>query len=201
MGDDAHADGLPLVPDPTAPEVFRRAVDSLAGMRTRDEVQFEQIRAPKRLAPWALALSCEAVGPDDAFASGRFILLHDPESEESWGGQIRVVCYVTAEMDADLGADPLLPEVAWSWLTDALENCTAGTTTLGGTVTRTASVRFGEIDGPSRADDLELRASWTADDDRLAAHGEAFSELMGSTVGLPPVGVVALSQLSQRHGG
>lgn len=194
------------MPDPSAPEVFRLAVDALAGMRTRDEVRFEQIRAPKRLAPWSLALSSEAVGPDGDFASGRFILLHDPDRQQSWGGQLRVVCYVTAELDADLGADPLLPEVAWSWLTDALESTGTDSSALGGTVTRTASVRFGEIDGPSRADDLELRASWTPSDIRLGTHGEAFTELMASTVGLPPVGVAALGQpglgqLSQRQGG
>ena len=38
--------------------------------------------------------------------------------------------------------------VAWSWLTEALEHHGAASTALGGTVTQTSSVRFGDIAGP-----------------------------------------------------
>lgn len=189
-----------MPPDPTAPEVFRQAVHALSALRTRDEVRFEPIRAPKRLAPWAYVLSCEANGPDGDFASGRFILLHDPDREQEWGGVLRVVSYVAADLDAELGTDPLLPEVAWSWLTEALDASGAAISALGGTVTRTVSMRFGEIDGTPRTDDLELRASWTAMDTALAAHGEAFAGLLASAVGLPPVGVATLRQLNQHDG-
>ena len=79
-----------------------------------------------------------------------------------------------------------------AWLTDALEACGAGYTALGGTVTDTSSARFGDIAGPARTDDLELRASWTPTTPDLTAHGEAFCDLMSSVVGLPPVGVTTL---------
>jgi hypothetical protein len=104
------------------------------------------------------------------------------------------VVYVRAEVDAELATDPLLPEVGWSWLTDALDTCGAEHTALGGTVTQTSSARFGDIAGPARTDDLELRASWTAHDAELGTHGEAFCELLSSTVGLPPVGVTLFGQ-------
>jgi hypothetical protein len=61
-------------------------------------------------------------------------------------------------------------------------------------VTDTSSARFGDISGPARTDDLELRASWTPLDADLAPHGEAFCDLMASVVGLPPVGVTMFSQ-------
>lgn len=182
----------------STPEVFLRAVRTLTAVRPRSEVQLDEIRAPRRLAPWSYALASEACGPSEELATGRLILLHDPDSIVEWGGALRLVVFIRAELDAELGADPLLPEVAWSWLTDALEASGAQLTALGGTVTRTSSVRFGTITGPPRSDDLELRASWTATDAELGDHCEAFCELMSSTVGLPPVGVAALGQ---RHGG
>jgi hypothetical protein len=107
---------------------------------------------------------------------------------------LRVVAYVRAEVDAELAADPLLPAVGWSWLTDALEASGAEFRALGGTVTDTSSARFGDIAGPARTDDLELRASWTPVDENLAPHGQAFFDVMASVVGLPPVGVTMFSQ-------
>ena len=63
-----------------------------------------------------------------------------------------------------------------------------------GTVTQTSSARFGDIAGPQRSDDVELRASWTPLDENLRPHAEAFCELIASAAGLPPVGVAALGQ-------
>jgi hypothetical protein len=172
-----------------APELFRRAVAALRSVRPRPEVELEEVRAPQRLAPWAFAITAEANGPAEVLATGRLVLLHDPEGQESWGGVLRVVAYVRAELDAELAVDPLLPAVGWSWLTDALDASAARFTALGGTVTETSSARFGDIAGPARTDDLELRASWTPTNAELGPHGEAFCDLMSSVVGLPPVGV------------
>ena len=185
---------LPVVTRSSAPEAFQQAVAALRALRTRPEVQLEEVRAPQRLAPWAFALTAEVTGPADVLASGRLILLHDPEGQEGWDGELRLVAYVRAELDAELAADPLLPTVGWSWLTDALTASGARYTALGGTVTETSSARFGDIAGPERVDDLELRASWTARDAELSAHGEAFLDVLGSVVGLPPVGVTIFGQ-------
>nr|WP_273934493.1 DUF3000 domain-containing protein [Kutzneria chonburiensis] len=176
------------------PALFRQAVEALRSVRTRPEIELTEVRAPQRLAPWSFAYSAEADGPADVLATGRLVLLHDPDGEEAWGGVLRVVAFVRAELDAELAVDPLLPAVAWSWLTDALEGSSARWTALGGTVTQNSSARFGDISGPARTDDLELRASWTALDAELTAHGDAFCELLSSTVGLPPVGVTLFGQ-------
>jgi hypothetical protein len=156
-------------------------------------LHLEEVRPPQRLAPWAFAFTAEVTGPAEVMATGRLVLLYDPDGQEAWDGVLRVVAYVRAELDAELAADPLLPEVAWSWLTDALDTCGAEYTALGGTVTDTSSARFGDIAGPARTDDLELRASWTPLSAHLVPHGEAFCDLMSSVVGLPPVGVTTLS--------
>jgi len=186
---------VPGVPDlADAPEIFRRAVVSLNAVRARPEIRFEPIPAPQRLAPWTYAWGLELPGTGHASATGRLVLLHDPDGQEPWEGTLRLVGFVRAELDAEFAGDPLLPAVGWSWLVDALSGVGAEHIALGGTVTQTSSARFGTLTGPERADDIELRASWTPIGDRLAAHGEAFCELMAAAVGLPPVGVVALGK-------
>ncbi|MEJ2853040.1 MULTISPECIES: DUF3000 domain-containing protein [unclassified Saccharothrix] len=174
------------------PELFRRAVATLKSVRTRPELELTEVRPPQRLAPWAFALTAEATGPADELSTGRLVLLHDPDGVEAWSGVFRLVAYVRVELDPELATDPLLPEVGWSWLVEALEVAGAQFLALGGTVTQTSSARFGDIAGPARTDDLELRASWTARDAELAAHGSAFYDVMATAVGLPPVGVSTL---------
>ncbi|MGH3451992.1 MAG: DUF3000 domain-containing protein [Haloechinothrix sp.] len=177
-----------------APEEFQEAVAALLAVRPRPEIDLQPVRPPQRLAPWSYALSCEVAGPADVLASGRLVLLHDPDGQEAWNGVLRLVTYVRAELDAELAADPFLPSVGWSWLTDALQTSGAAFTALGGTVTETSSARFGDIIGPEQTDDLELRASWTPTTSALRPHGEAFCQLMSSVVGLPPVGVTLFGQ-------
>ncbi|MGH3687311.1 MAG: DUF3000 domain-containing protein [Pseudonocardiaceae bacterium] len=183
------------MPDPAdAPEIFRNAVAALNAVRPRPEMRFEPIPAPRRLAPWAYAWGGEF--PDAGYASttGRLVLLHDPQGQDSWESTLRLVGFVRAELDVELAGDPLLSAVSWSWLADALDSSGAAHTALGGTVTQTSSTRFGAIAEPERANDIELRASWSPIGDSLTAHAEAFCELMAAAAGLPPAGVVALSR-------
>ena len=92
-----------------------------------------------------------------------------------------------------MAGDPLLPAVAWTWLTDALEQHAATYTAIGGTITQTASTRFGELAGPAPAADLEVRASWTPTSTDTAAHLLGWCAMLASTAGLPPPGVTALN--------
>ncbi len=179
-----------------APSEFQAAVAALRSVEPRPEIELEPVRPPQRLAPWSYALSCEVTGPAEVLASGRLVLLHDPDGQDAWHGVLRLVAYVTAELDAELASDPFLPSVGWSWLTEALESTEASYTALGGTVTETSSARFGDIAGPSQTEDLELRASWTPLSSDLKPHGDAFCQLMASVVGLPPVGVTLFEQRS-----
>ena len=178
------------------PETFARAVATIRSVRPRREIILDEVSPPTRLAPFAHAVSAVVHRtPDELeedFATGRLILLHDPAGHEAWGGTTRLVTYVTAEMEPDLAADPLLPGVGWSWLVDALEANGASYTALGGTVTQTMSTRFGKLAGPPTAADVEIRASWTPLDDDLDAHVLAWTALLASTAGLPPPGITAL---------
>lgn len=171
----------------------------------RPEIELGPIRPPQRLAPYSYALGAEVKHPDleivpersegDAF--GRLILLYDPDGADAWDGTLRLVAYIQADLDASEAVDPLLPEVAWSWLNDALESRLQHVTALGGTVTATTSVRYGDISGPPRANQLELRASWTAATPDLGVHVEAFCEVLEHAAGLPPSGVIDLSSRSR----
>ncbi len=97
-------------------------------------------------------------------------------------------------MVPEMASDPLLAGVCWSWLIEALEAHGAGYAALGGTVTQTASTRFGDLAGPPSSADLELRASWTPLGTDLDRHLGAWLTLLASTAGLPPPGVTPLSR-------
>jgi len=171
----------------------------------RSEIELGPIRPPQRLAPYSYALGAEVRRPEgevvpegsegDAF--GRLILLHDPDGAEAWDGTMRLVAFIQADLDPAEAVDPLLPEVAWSWLVEALESRAEHVTALGGTVTATTSVRYGDISGPPRAHQLEMRASWTATTGALGTHVEAFCEVLEHAAGLPPTGVTDLSSRSR----
>ncbi|WP_295628341.1 DUF3000 domain-containing protein [uncultured Corynebacterium sp.] len=186
----------------SAPQPFRDAVESMHAAHVRAEISLGDIRPPQKLAPFSHAVGLEVLHPEtelvpetsegDAF--GRLILLHDPRAEESWSGSMRLVAYIQADMDADVASDPLLPQVAWQWLTEGFEDCGAEFSSLGGTVTTTNSVRYGEIGGPPQAFQLEMRASWTAAGLDLAPHVEAFSRVLANVAGLPPEGVSELGR-------
>ncbi|MFT4199522.1 DUF3000 domain-containing protein [Gordonia sp. (in: high G+C Gram-positive bacteria)] len=195
------------------PADFTAAVASLQAAAVRPDIDVSPIRPPQRLAPYSYAVGAEVRTEDSedvptdssGSAFGRLIVLYDPDGNDAWSGTIRLVAYIQVDVEADLATDPMLPEVAWSWLTDALgvaegeDSTPTGTgpsapalTALGGTVTSTSSVRYGDIAGPPRAHQLELRASWTALDPTLAPHLEAFCEVLATAAGLPPTGVTAL---------
>lgn len=175
-----------------APAEFAAAVRSLQLTRLRSEVRVEEVRPPQKLAPWTHALALSIMIGEDEAATGRLVLLHDPSGYEAWEGTMRLVGYVSAELEPEMAGDPLLPEVGWSWLTDALTGADAEYLAAGGTVTQTSSTRFGDLSGPRRTSDLELRASWTPVGQDISAHLLAFADLLCTAAGLPPAGVTAL---------
>ncbi|MDU0477846.1 DUF3000 domain-containing protein [Staphylococcus chromogenes] len=186
----------------STPPAFTQAVESMQQAQLRPEITLGTIRPPQRLAPFSYAIGLEVAHPDTDFittdsdgdAFGRLILLHDPGADDAWDGDMRMVAYIQADMDASVAGDPLLPEVAWEWLQEGLADADASFTNLGGTVTSTSSSRFGEIGGPPRAFQLELRASWTAQSNNLTPHVEAFARVLANVAGLPPEGVAELAR-------
>ncbi|WP_285760431.1 DUF3000 domain-containing protein [Nocardiopsis ansamitocini] len=184
-----------------APPVFKRAVASLRAQVVRHEIALENIPAPQRLAAHSVAMSASvhAGGEEDA-AFGRLIVLYDPEGVRDWPGPFRVVAYVSAELEPDMSADPLLGQVAWTWLTDALRTKSAGHHTLSGTVTRATTEGFGRKADQPTTTELEMRASWTpTEEDDLSGHMAAWLDLLSTAAGLPPVDVADISRRSRQE--
>jgi hypothetical protein len=118
--------------------------------------------------------------------SGRIVVLHDPAGNDAWEGTFRCVAYARADIDPELVTDPLLGEVGWSWLTEALEAHGAEFTAPSGTVTSVSSESFGGMSGEPPTAQIEIRASWTPSGE-LGSHVEAWGELLCTAAGLPPV--------------
>jgi hypothetical protein len=193
---DATAEGpdADAVPG-SAPQPFRDAISSLLATEVRREARVERIRPPQRLAPWTFAVAVDISTPANPnCATGRLVVLYDPDGTEAWDGELRLVAYAQADLAPDMAGDPLLPAVGWSWLTESLEHRHAEHTAVGGTVTQTTSTRFGDVHGPSSTIQLELRGSWTATETDLSSHLNAFVDLLCIAAGLPPEGVAVLGE-------
>lgn len=189
--------------EPTPSPLFQDVVTAIVGMSWRPELAVEEIPAPAKIAPFSVAISAEVEVAGEELGSGRLVLLHDPAGSAAWEGEFRCVTYARAEVDAEMAIDPLITEVGWSWLLDALERNQAGYIAPSGTVTTVASRSFGGIATDGLRAEIELRASWTPLIERaedLVRHLESWAELVCQTAGLPPLpdGVVPLS--SRRAG-
>lgn len=177
--------------------LFEAAAASLTGMPWRPELIVEEIPAPQRIAPFAVAISAEVEVDDAEIGQGRLILLHDPAGNPAWDGTFRCVTFARATVDPDMVVDPLLADVGWSWLEDALSGRGAEYVAPSGTVTAVSSKAFGSMEGdPDRAE-VEIRASWTPlidTGDAIVPHVEAWQDLLCMVAGLPllPEGVVPI---------
>lgn len=141
----------------------------------------------KENTPGAFGSPGAADDEDDELATGRFILLHDPDGSAVWDGEFRIVTYIRAQLEADMGNDAMLGSVAWTWLVDALENHSAQYRAAGGTATRILSESFGTLAERPETIDIELRASWTPASSDAQAHLEAWCDMVCTFAGLPPL--------------
>jgi hypothetical protein len=176
-----------------ATEEFLVGVDRLRATTLRPEVVLTEIPAPQRIAPHAVAWSAEITQDDQELATGRFVLLHDPNGQESWEGTYRAVTLAQATLEPDVGADPLIGQIGWTWLRECLDAEQAGHRAAGGTVTRVISEGYGALADRPPSIEIELRVSWTPVNE-LDRHLRAWSTLLCTAAGLPPLpsGVTAL---------
>jgi len=166
---------------------------------------FEDVPAPKRLAPYATAIAASVQRDGADVAWGRLVLLYDPDGQEGWDGVFRLVAYVRADVEPEMAADPLLGGVGWSWLSEALDAHVPGYAVPSGTVTRVITEGFGAKRDELPLTGFELRASWSPAgpgnseaDDRdldildLSAHISAWCDCLSAAAGLEPPGTRAL---------
>jgi len=177
---------------PEVPPLFLASLDSLRGHSFRREFHLQEIPAPKKIAPWAAALSAEIntsgsrLDPDGYRGEARFVLLYDPEGQPAWNSAFRIVCHVSAPIESELGGDPLLGEVGWSWLTDALESHGADYHSLNGTVTRQIDESFRGLHLDGSRVTVEVRASWSPASEDVSDHLDAWAEFACTAAGLDP---------------
>ena len=175
---------------------FSFALAELHAVRVRPEVRLTEVPAPTRIAPDAVAMTGDVLADDGEteLATGRFVLLHDPSAPEPWEGPWRVATYARAELEPEVAGDPVLGEVGWSWLTDALAERGIDIVAEAGTVTRVVSESFGDLEDREASVEMEIRASWSPTDGSVGPHLEAWIDLLCTIGGLPPLpeGVVAL---------
>jgi hypothetical protein len=166
---------------------------------------FEEVPAPKRLAPYATAVAATVQRDGADVAWGRLVLLYDPEGQDGWDGVFRLVAYIRAEVEPEIAADPMLGEVGWSWLSEALDAQVPGYVVPSGTVTRVITEGFGSKGDEQPLTGFELRASWSpagpgnsaADGANLdlldlPSHIAAWCDCLSATAGLEPPGTRAL---------
>src|SRR5580693_4158517 len=165
---------------------------------------FEDVPAPKRLAPYASAIAATVERDGADVAWGRLVLLYDPDGQEGWGGVFRLVAYIRADVEPEIAADALLGEVGWSWLSEALDTHVPGYAVPSGTVTRVITEGFGAKRDELPLTGFELRASWSptgpgnrADENELdaldlSAHISAWCDCLSAAAGLEPPGTRAL---------
>jgi hypothetical protein len=170
----------------------------------RSELTLTEIPAPGNLAPYSLALAADVTptrhASDSILGTGRFVLLYDPAEPEAWGGPFRVVCFAQAPLETEIGEDPFLAEVAWSWLVDALATRGARYGAASGSATKILSTGFGELADQGDGAQIEIRASWTPLGGEVGQHVEGWSELLCMLAGLPPA-IEGVSLLSARRAG
>lgn len=174
---------------PATPASFAHAESDIREVEFRGDLVVREIPAPQGLAPQSLALAAdvrpEEDGVDSPYGTGRLILLHDPDEPAAWNGAWRIVCFAQAPLEPDIGIDPLLADVAWTWLVDALASRNAGHHSASGTATKTLSKGFGTLAAEGDGAQIELRASWSPQGP-IAPHVEAWAELVCMLAGLPP---------------
>jgi len=159
------ADGVGSPPEGSPAEAtFAAAVAAFAAGRdaqSERDLLFEDVPAPKRLAPYATAMAATVQRDGADVAWGRLVLLYDPDGQEGWDGVFRLVAYIRAEVEPEIAADPLLGEVGWSWLSEALDTHVPGYAVPSGTVTRVITEGFGAKRDELPLTGFELRASWS----------------------------------------
>lgn len=103
--------------------------------------------------------------------------------------------------------DPLLGQVGWTWLEEALDSHGAQADNASGTITRVITRSYGTMADDPGSGQIEVRASWTPSlvgTRDAAAHVRAWAELLCQAAGMQPVpeGVATMpSRRGQRGSG
>jgi hypothetical protein len=175
---------------PGAPQEFLDAVASADAASLRSELRVFETAAPEGLAPfqraWAADVEPKHASSDNEYGTGRLVFLYDPSAPEAWESTYRMVVFAQAPIEPLMGQDEFLPNVAWSWLIDALDSSGASYFHAAGTTTSVVSTGFGEMESEGSGAQVEVRASWSPTTHDIGPHLEAWSEFVCMLAGFPP---------------
>ena len=156
----------------------------------RSELRVFETAAPEGLAPfqraWAADVEPQHASSDNEYGTGRLVFLYDPSAPEAWESTYRMVVFAQAPIEPLMGQDEFLPNVAWSWLIDALDSSGASYFHAAGTTTSVVSTGFGEMESEGSGAQVEVRASWSPTTHDIGPHLEAWSEFVCMLAGFPP---------------
>ena len=186
--------------NPKPPAEFTDALFTLREAAYDSHVEVSEIPAPHGIAPFSAAIRMDCGALEDnshSGGSGRLVILYDPQEQPGWQGRFRLVTMLGAHVDVDLVTEPLADQVCWSWLTDFLTQSDASFFQAAGSVTRSHSASFGELEKRSESAEMELRASWTPLENNLAPHAGAISHLLAMMSGYSVEISAGISRLGQ----
>ncbi|WP_115727414.1 DUF3000 domain-containing protein [Actinomyces culturomici] len=168
------------------PEDFIEALLSLRNAPRNPRIELEEVPPPRRLAPFTAALAMRTLDEEfsEPLATGRFVVLHDPDGQHGWNGTFRIVAQLRSHIDPEMGNDPLLAEALWAWADECLVDAGAAFHDLTGTVTRETSEAFGGLVLRGSTLNVEMRASWTPDSPSIGEHLVGWSDLVLRTCGV-----------------
>ncbi len=173
---------MATVKDSTPPAEFQTALASIESARLRADLVIDRIPAPTGLAPWSSpsrrTSTRRRTAPSPTSAQDASFCSTTRTSPRHGAGAFRIVCFAQAPLETEIGLDPFLAEVAWSWLTDALDQRGAQYDSASGTATKIISTGFGELARQGDGAKIELRASWTPLEADVSAHVEGWCELV-----------------------
>lgn len=177
-------------------EITKQIKGLLENRTTRPEIKLDHTAAPARLASHTAAIVADVDMHGDEIGNGRLVVLFEPHFQDTWDGNLRLVGYVSADLESELVTDPMLLEVGWSWVEDAFANRDLNPLALSGTVSRSGSQSFGDISMRQPEGQVEIRVSWTVPaTETFSNHALAWVDLLTSAAGLEPLpaGVSAIS--------
>jgi hypothetical protein len=172
----------------TLPLPFASAVHDLNCFDWDSRIEVSELEPPCQIAPYAAAIDAEITSQGEDLATGRLILLHDPQGNDLWQGDFRCVTFAQSEVSVEMIHDPFLADVGWSWLMDALKSSGAQFLAESGTITTTNSTPFGSKESEEQLCEIEIRASWTPvldNSDPFTPHLKAWQALLCQVAGIP----------------
>ena len=111
-----------------------------------------------------------------------------------------MITFAKSPLETNIGADELISDVAWAWLTEALQNRHADYIAEAGTATRIISSGYGSLATQADHAELEVRASWSPKSYEIGQHLEAWQDLVCIMSGFAhlPQGVSSIAPRATR---